>query len=125
MERATTPRSDAPAAHCVLLLTLERQLTNDVWAEVNAQIGNYVGGKVVDGKTSKSSKLGAATGAVKGNQTKKACEQENAARHQRNEQRRAQAEQQAAATGGPAPGTADDYTRAYSVCLEAKGYTVK
>jgi len=85
----------------------------------------YVGGKVVDGKTSKSTKLGAATGAIKGNQTKKACEQENAQRRQRNEQRRAQAEQQAAAAGGPPPGTADDYTRAYSVCLEAKGYQVK
>jgi len=85
----------------------------------------YVGGKVVDGKSSKSTQLGAATGAIKGNQTKKACDQENAQRRQRNEQRRAQAEQQAAATGGPAPGTADDYTRAYSVCLEAKGYTVK
>ena len=85
----------------------------------------YVGGKVVDGKTSTASQVGAAAGAIKGNQTKKACDEENAARRQRNEQRRAQAEQQAAATGGPASGTADDYTRAYSVCLEAKGYQVK
>ena len=29
-------------------LPAERQLTNEVWTEVNAQIGNYVGGKVVE-----------------------------------------------------------------------------
>ena len=29
-------------------LPAERQLTNEVWMEVNAQIGNYVGGKVIE-----------------------------------------------------------------------------
>lgn len=29
-------------------LPAERQLTNEVWLEVNAQIGNYVGGKVIE-----------------------------------------------------------------------------
>ncbi len=87
--------------------------------------GGYVAGKLVNGKTSKSTKLGALTGGVASSQNKKACEAENAQIQQRNQQRRAQAEQQAIASGYKPPGTPNEYKRAYSACLEAKGYTVK
>lgn len=82
-------------------------------------MSGYVTGAIVKGDKKRASNFGAITGAMSSAARKDQCKRENAARRQRNEQRRAlAAESQQAQSGG----TRGDYNSAYKTCLSAKGY---